>query len=389
MLEKAFKGSIRYWTLVGVLLTIMAIGAVCYYIQFTQGLSVTGLSRDVSWGLYIGQFTFMVGVAASAVMVVLPYYLHDYKAFAKLVILGECLAIPAVMMCMIFVAVDMGQPIRVTNVFLYPTPTSVMFWDIVSLSGYLVINVVIAWVTFTAEYRGIAPPKWIKPIIILSIPWAVSIHTVTAMLYCGLSARPLWMSAVLAPRFLASAFSAGPSLLIILCLIVRTYTKFDPGTKAIQKLGTIVAYAMAINVFLFGMELFTALAPGMPHHTEQILYMFSFSGLHGSGSSVAPVMWISAILGLGAMTALFFPKLRANHTYLAMMAGAVFVSLWLEKGFVMLVTGYNPSPLHAINNYVPSLVEIGIAASIWAFGFLVLTVLFKTVIAVREQKEQV
>jgi len=386
MLEKAFKGSVRYWTLVGFLLVVMAIGGACYYVQFTQGLGVTGLSRDVSWGLYIGQFTFLVGVAASAVMVVLPYYLHDYKQFGKITILGECLAIPAVLMCMFFIFVDMGQPIRITNVFAYPTVNSMMFWDTVALGGYLVLNIVIGWVTFTSEYKSVAPPKWIRPLIILSIPWAVSIHTVTAMLYCGLSARSVWMTAILAPRFLASAFSAGPALLIILCLIVRRYTKFDPGREAIQKLGTIVAYAMAINVFFFGMELFTAYYSQIPHHTDQFAYMFF--GLHGSGSTVAPVMWTSAILGLSAMVALLFPKLRANETALAVIAGAVFVSLWLEKGFVMLVSGYVPSPLHKVTLYTPTFIELGIAAMVWAFGFLVLTILYKTVIANRELMNQ-
>ncbi len=386
MLDKIFQGSVRYYALLGVLAALMAIGAICYIIQFTQGLGVTGLGRDISWGLYIGQFTFLVGVAASAVMVVLPYYLHDYKAFGKITILGECLAVPAVLMCMIFIVVDMGQPTRVMNVMLHPTPWSPMFWDTVSLGGYLGLNILIGWITFTAEYRGIKPPRWIKPIIILSIPWAVSIHTVTAFLYSGLSARSLWMTAILAPRFLASAFAAGPSLLIILCLIVRHFTKFDPGKLAIQKLGTIVAYAMAINIFFIALELFTALYSDIPHHVDQFAYMFF--GLHGTASSVAPLMWLSVILGVVAMIMLFFPQLRKNQKLLALACGMVFFSLWAEKGLVMLVSGYMPSPLHAVGSYLPSLVEVGIAVSIWAFGFFLLTVLYKIVTAVREEEEQ-
>ena len=217
MLEKASQGSRRYWIWIGFLLAVIATGLIAYiFFQMRDGLSVTGLSRDVSWGFYIAQFTFLVGVAASAVMVVLPYYLHDYKAFGKVAILGEFLAIPAVGMCMLFIVVDMGQPQRVINVFLHPTPNSLMFWDTMVVFGYLILNVIISQVTFGAERKGIAPPKWIKPVIILSIPWAVSIHTVTAFLYSGLEARSFWMTAILAPRFLASAFASGPSLLILL-----------------------------------------------------------------------------------------------------------------------------------------------------------------------------
>jgi Ni/Fe-hydrogenase subunit HybB-like protein len=221
MLEKALLGHRRYWMWMAFLGVIIGIGVVCYLRQFSVGLAVTGLSRDVAWGLYIAQFTFLVGVAASAVMVVLPYYLHDYKAFGKMTILGEFLAVASVTMCVLFIFVDMGMPVRIVNVFLHPSPHSMMFWDTIVLNGYLVINLVIAFVTLSSERKDMPPPRWIKPVILLSIPWAVSIHTVTAFLYAGLSARPFWLTAILAPRFLASAFAAGPALLILLALLIR------------------------------------------------------------------------------------------------------------------------------------------------------------------------
>ena len=190
MLENAFRGGRQYWTLLGIWVVLIAVGLVAYSRQFSEGLQITGMSRDVSWGLYIGQLTFLVGVAASAVMVVLPYYLHNYKAFGRMVILGEFLAIPAVLMCMLFVFVDLGRPARVLNVILHPNPTSLMCWDVLVLSGYLLLNLVIGAVTLEAERRESPPPRWIRPLIYLSIPWAVSIHTVTAFLYAGLAARP-------------------------------------------------------------------------------------------------------------------------------------------------------------------------------------------------------
>ncbi|HKJ93677.1 MAG TPA: NrfD/PsrC family molybdoenzyme membrane anchor subunit, partial [Longimicrobiales bacterium] len=231
MLEAAFHGGKRYWMLLAGWAVLIGIGALAYSRQLTLGLTITGMSRDVSWGLYIAQFTFLVGVAASAVMVVLPYYLHNYKAFGKMVVLGEFLAVSAVVMCMLFIFVDMGQPMRVMNVFLHPTLHSVMFWDSMVLFGYLLLNLVIGTVTFDAERKGAPPPRWVRPLIYLSIPWAVSIHTVTAFLYAGLVARPFWMTAILAPRFLASAFSSGPSLLILLALILRRTTRFDAGEQ--------------------------------------------------------------------------------------------------------------------------------------------------------------
>jgi Ni/Fe-hydrogenase subunit HybB-like protein len=153
MFEKALRGGRGYWGWMAALLAVACAGAWGYAAQLQIGLGVTGLSRDVTWGLYIAQFTFLVGVAASAVMVVLPYYLHDYKLFGRLTILGEFLAISAVAMCGMFIVADMGQPSRVLNVLLHPTPQSMMFWDMAALGGYLVLNIIITRVTLNKRIQ--------------------------------------------------------------------------------------------------------------------------------------------------------------------------------------------------------------------------------------------
>jgi molybdopterin-containing oxidoreductase family membrane subunit len=382
MLEAAFRGGKRYWILLGVWAVLITMGLYAWGIQFREGLTVTGMSQDVTWGIYIAQFTFLVGVAASAVMVVLPYYLHSYKDFGKMVILGEGLAISAVIMCMLFIFVDMGQPTRVSNVLLFPTLNSMMFWDMLALGGYLVLNVVIGMVTFDAEAKEGPPPGWIKPIIILSIPWAVSIHTVTAFLYSGLEARSFWMTAILAPRFLASAFSSGPSLLIILALILRTFTKFDPGEKAIRSLALIVAYAMVVNVFFVGVEFFTALYSDMPHHVHAFEYLYM--GLHGHDALV-PWMWTGAILTVVCVTLLLIPRVRNNLNILGFLCAGVIAAIWIEKGVGMVVTGFVPNPLGAITDYSPSGVEVAVTVGVYAIGFMMLTLIYKIVVNVRER----
>jgi len=356
MIEKALEGGKRYWTLVIILAGVIGIGVIAYMKQFNEGLTVTGLSRDVSWGLYIAQFTFLVGVAASAVMVVLPYYLHNFKKFGKLTILGEFIAIPACIMCMAFIFVDMGQPFRILNMFLHPTPHSVMFWDSVVLFGYLILNLLIGWVTLKSESKGIAPPKWIKPFIIISIPWAISIHTVTAFLYSGLAARPFWMTAVLAPRFLASAFAAGPALLILLCLILRNFTKFDAGKEQIQKLAVIVTYAMIVNVFLVLMEVFTALYSDIPEHLDHLKYLYL--GLRDANgvlhNNLVPWMWASSVLAVLSLVLLIVPKFRFREGLLAIGCIAVFISLWIDKGMGMVIAGLTPNPTHHVTPYSPT-----------------------------------
>ena len=314
-------------------------------------------------------------------MVVLPYYLHNHKEFGTTTTLAECLAISAVTMCMLFIFVDMGQPTRVFNVLLYPTPHSMMFWDMISLGGYLALNAVIALVTLRAEREGVAPPHWIKPIIILSIPWAVSIHTVTAFLYSGLPGRSLWLTAILAPRFLASAFASGPALLILLCLLLSRVSRFAPGREAIQKLAIIVTYAMVISVFFVLMEFFTAFYSQIPEHTESLRYMFLGLGGH---ARLAPWMWASLILAAASLVLLLVPKYRHNEKLLALACGMVFVSLWIDKGIGLIVAAFIPSPFGAVTEYAPTLPEILIVLAIWAVGALILTVLYKIALSVRE-----
>ena len=382
MLELAIKGSKKYYGWMAFLLVIVGVGFAFYLKQLDFGLGITGLSRDTSWGFYIANFTFLVGVAAGGVMVVLPYYLHDYKAYGKVTILGEFLAIASVLMCVTFILVDLGQPMRILNVFLYPSPKSVLFWDTIVLNGYLFLNIVIGWNVLEAERNGIHYQKWLKPLIYISIPWAVSIHTVTAYLYSGLPGRGFWMTAILAPRFLSSAFAAGPALLILLCLIIRRVTDFDPGRKQIQSLAKTVAYAICINVFFFLCEVFTAFYSNIPEHMDHIKYLFV--GLHGHGAYV-PWMWTSFSLMIVGIILTVNPVTRKNEGVLAVACVLIFAGTWIDKGLGMIAGGFTPSPLHEVNEYIPSIPEILIALGVWALGFLVLTALYKIAVGVKEE----
>jgi Ni/Fe-hydrogenase subunit HybB-like protein len=385
MLERALSGSTRYYKLLGTLAVFMGLGFITYMtLQYRLGLTITGLSRDVSWGIYIAQFTFLVGVAASAVMVVLPYYLHDVKAFGRITILGEFLAVAAVTMCLLFIVADLGKPMRLMNVILYPTVNSILFWDMVSLNGYLFLNIIIGWNVLEAERKGTHYPHWVKPLIYISIPWAVSIHTVTAFLYAGLPARHYWLTAIMAARFLASAFCSGPALLILLSYMLKKYTKFDPGKEAIDKLKAIMTYAMLISVFFVGLEFFTAFYSKIPSHMHALVYLFA--GMEGHHALV-PFMWLFAILAVAGVVLLLVPRFRNDEKWVKVAAACVFLSMYLEKGVGLVVAGFIPNPFDQVREYVPSAPELMIALGIWATGFFILAVLYKIAVSVKEEVE--
>ncbi len=390
MFEKALKGNNYYWVWLAFLGALMTIAAFCYVRQFNYGLGLTGMSRDVSWGLYISQFTFLVGVAAGGVMLVLPYYVHNYKAFGRITILGEFLAISALLMCLTFIVADLGQPQRMLNVIFYAQPRSMLFYDMIVLNGYLFLNILCGWVILTAERKGEHPPKWIYFFVYLSIPFAVSIHTVTAMLYCGLPGRHFWLSAIVAPRFLASAFAAGPALIVVVALILRRVANFDAGKEALNKMVTIIIYAALINVFFVGLEFFVGFYSDIPGHKHTLQYLFFGLEHHGHiYNNLVPFMWGFVVLFVVGITLLCVPYTRNNKNdiWIGIGCAAIFISFWLDKGVGFVLGGFVPTPLEEIVEYYPKANEIFITIGVWAMGAFILTVLYKIAIDVEHEIE--
>lgn len=385
MVEKALKGSLKYWLWLLFLATFVIIGFLCWQYEHHYGAGVaTGLHRDLTWGFQIGQLAFFVGVAASAVTIVLPYYLHNYKEFSKLTILAEFLAVGAVMIAMLSVFVVMGQPTRVFNVLLYPTPNSLIFWDLVVLSTYLFLNLLCGWTVLHSYYKETTYPSWLKPFIYWAIIWGPSIHIVTAFLLQGLPGRHYWLTAIMAPRFLASAFSAGPALLIVLAILLKKLTKFDVGEKALQTVAKLATYAFIINLLFFGFEAFTAFYSGIHSHMAPLLYLLF--GYEGHAEWV-PFMWISLILAIVGLILLLIPATRKNETTLVLACLSVFVSVWIEKGLLLMIGGFTPNVFETVTPYFPALPEVLIQAGVWAIGFGAITILYKITVEVFKSKE--
>lgn len=310
MVEKVLKGSPKYYLWLFFLLAVIGYAAIVYIFQLVYGLQITGLTRNTSWGFYIAQFTYLVGVAAAAVMLVLPATFHHYHPYHRVIVFAEFLAIGAVIMCMLFIVVDMGQPQRVLNVILHPTPNSVMFWDATVLCGYLILNAVIGWTSLEHESRHVPVPRWIKVLVVVSIFWAFSIHTVTAFLYAGLPGRHYWLSAIMAARFLASAFCAGPSILLLGLLLLKRLTGFDPGKAVVKSLSITIAYAMGLNMFFYVLELFTAFYSGIPGHAHPIVFIFN--GHEGLNVWLNGWMWAAVVFAFASIFLLAIPKFRNN-----------------------------------------------------------------------------
>jgi molybdopterin-containing oxidoreductase family membrane subunit len=365
VLKQVTVGSKYYYAWLAFLGLLMFIGAVSYGAQLKNGLIVTAMRDQVSWGFYISNFTFLVGLAAAAVLLVVPAYIYNFKPIKEIVLFGELLAVAAITMCIMFVVVDMGRIDRLWHVIPFVGkmnfPSSLLAWDIIVLNGYLAINL---FISFYALYQMAHNREYslqiIKPLIILSIPWAVSIHTVTAFLFNGLHARPFWNASILAPRFLASAFCSGPAVMMLIFQIVRKVSKIEIDNKAIFKIAELVAYAMGINLFLLAAEFFKEFYSGSIHLAPM---KYLYFGLHGHNALV-PWMWTAMIFNITAFFLFLRPQTRENILTLNIACVLIIIGVYIEKGMGLSIPGFVPGTLGEIYEYAPTFIEKAVTIGI-------------------------
>ena len=377
------KGSKAYYCWVLFLLTLMTIGGAAYIHQLDEGLVVTAMRDQVSWGFYISNFTFLVGVAAAAVLLVIPAYVYHWKPIKEIAVLGELLAVSAIVMCLLFVTVDIGHPERfwhlIPKVGILNFPRSLLAWDVVVLNTYLALNLTISvYILYNLYYKREPNKNFTTPLLLLSIPSAISIHTVTAFLYNGLGARPFWNSSILVPRFLASAFCSGPAFMILIFFLVRKYTRFKIEDKAIQKVAELIAYAMFINLLLLGAELFKEFYTDSVH-LAPVQYLFR--GLHGY-SALVPWIWTAMLFNVTAFWIFLIPETRKNNVTLVIGCILVFIGVYIEKGMGLVIPGFIPDVLHEIYEYSPTGTEMLLSMGIWATGLFVFTMLLRVAIPI-------
>lgn len=378
-----FQGGLLYWSWLLILLSLTGVGTSYYIDQLQHGLVVTGMSDQVSWGFYIANFAFLVGIASSSVLLVIPAYIFHQTSAKKVALLGEGLAVSAVIMSMLFVIVDLGRPEHIWHMFpilgKFNFPMSILAWDVVVLFGYLVLNLIIPFYLQYCHYCDKEPKQWLYfPLVILAIFWAISIHTVTAFLFSANTARHFWHTALVGPRFIASAFVSGPAVIILVMQIIRAFAKYPINQEVIRTTALIMAVALQISLFFVGVELFTDFY-NETSHAASIRYLYF--GLHGF-NFLQPWIWSALILNLLAFLILTIHPLRENIVMLNLACIFTIIGVWIEKGMGFVVPGFIPTPLGEIYEYAPTITEYWVSIGIWAIGILAFTLMAKASIKI-------
>ena len=384
IIKTIISGSRQYKAWLAFLTLLALIGISFVVKQSDQGLIVTNMRDQVSWGWYIANFTFLVGVAAAAVVLVIPYYIYKYKPIGDIVLLGEVMAVAAVSMCLMFILLDMGSPERFWHLIpvigVFNWPRSILTWDVVVLNGYLFLNLFLVVYALAKIYAGKSyKTGFIWPFILLSVPAAFSIHTVTAFLYLGAPSRPFWNAAILAPRFIASAFSSGPAFMLIIFQIIRKTTKLDIKDEALHKVAEIVTWTMAVNLFFLGCEVFKEMYSATAHIAP---FNYLWNGLRGHNQLV-PWIWTALIINSIAFVILLIPNFRRNFKLLNTACVFIFIGVYIEKGLGLIFPGFIPGTLGEIYDYMPNSLELWISVGVWAIGLIIFTLGAKVAIAIK------
>jgi molybdopterin-containing oxidoreductase family membrane subunit len=375
----SFVGDWRYHLWMTILTLMSLAGLYAYCQQLVHGLITTGMTDQVSWGMYIANFTYLVGLAAAAAMLVIPVYVYRNMHLHDVVIFGELLAVAVIIMCLMFVMADLGRPDRFMHLFWrFNFPMSMLTWDVIALNGYLLLNLHICGYLIYCVYCGRKPsPVFYVPFVFIAIVWAISIHTVTAFLYVGLGGRPFWNSAIIAPRFLASAFAAGPAFIILTLQIVRHFTRHQVSDDALLTLRRIVQVAMIINIFLLACEVFTEFYTGSAHVASA---RYLYFGLHGHNALV-PWIWLAITMNVIATILVMLPASRGMKLLNVACVLSIF-GIWIEKGLGLIVPAFVPTPLGEIVEYLPTIHETIVCYGIWAFGLLLYTIFVRVSVPV-------
>ncbi|MEW8102929.1 MAG: sulfate reduction electron transfer complex DsrMKJOP subunit DsrP [Candidatus Thiodiazotropha endolucinida] len=382
-LRAGFTGGILFWSWMLFLAFFIMLWGYGEYVQIANGMIVTNLNDQVSWGFYLANFVFMVGVAAAAVTVVFPAYVYKHKELHRIVVLGEMIAIAAVVMCLLFVVAHMGRPDRLWHIFpvigIFNWPHAMLTWDVIVLSGYLLLNIVGGFYYLYKKYADTEVNKaFYLPIVYIAIVWALSIHTVTAFLINTMPARPMWFHSMMPIKFITTAFAAGPSLIIIVFLLVRRFTPMKIADEAFHLLSQIVVWCLGIALFLTMSEIVTELYPATEHSLGLQYLMFGHNGLN----SLVPYFWTALSLMVGSFVLLLIPRIRKNLTLLPFICVAAFVGIWVEKGMGLMLPGVIPTPIGEFAEYTPSHIELMVVGGVWAIGFFLLTFMLKGAVAV-------
>ncbi len=382
--EALLRGSRRYYLAAAGLAMVAAYGLyVWIFVQHAPiflgteegGLILTNLSDPVPWGLYVSFFVFWVGVAAAGIMAGVAAYVFNDKEFMKIAVIGEVQAIAALIIVFGLIMADVGRPLRAMVLLpQLPNLRSMLDWDFIVLTTYLLLNVIalVATVHYYRQDRPI-PRSFLVPFIIVAAPFAIGIHTVTAFIFQALTARPIWNSPLLAPRFVATAFASGPAIMLLALYLAERYVSgFRVDFSVYKKTLYVVVCSLIIGLYFTlseAQEIFWYTTEPLKRAQAEVLFL----GYHLP--YVAALMWLWIGLGTAAAVLGVIPRVHNTRRGVLLVSVLAVAAVLAEKTMTVVIPGYVPGVLGEVVPYYPSPTEVAITVGVHALGLLVFLLL--------------
>lgn len=398
---------------------LVCLGA--YYHQLVNGLGVAGIRDYVTWGMYLANFVFFVASSLIGMLISAVLGLIGMKWVTPISRIAETIAVAFAAVAGLVIVSDMGRPERLAYVFIYGRFQSPILWDVTVITTYFVLSLLLLYLPMIADLAIIRRttsnlPSWLQPVykilslnftekpeqnriiqrsvrilLILLIPAALSIHTVTSWLF-AVTPRAGWDSTIFGPYFVSGAFVAGAAAVIIAMYFFRqNYRLKDYLTDLhFNKMGMVLATVSLVYLY-FNLNEF--IVPGYKLKRADAIHLYDL--LAGKD---ALLFWITQVGGLLLPIILLLFRRFRRPLPLLLISLAVITGAWLKRYLIVIPTQENPFlPIqHVPENFIhysPTLPETLISVAPFILVLMIITIISKffPVIPIHEtilEKEQ-
>ena len=287
---------------IGVSIVLAVMGLVLWGVQLTGGMVQTGMRNQDSWGLYITCFMFLVGLSAGGLIISSVPKAFGLEGFGGISKVAVWSSICCTVLAVAFVVMDLGQPLRLWELFAYSNLTSPLMWDIVVISTYLVLSIVYLWTTLRHE-AGRVSAKALRVVSVVALVCAVLVHSVTAWIFALQQSHELWHTALLAPWFVSSALVCGTALVLVVVIALRRAGYLEVSQGNVVKMAKLLGAFVCVDLYFFGCDLLTE---GFPGGSGAEVVAMLVSG------QLAPFFWTEIVGCAVSATICFVPRLRTN-----------------------------------------------------------------------------
>ena len=372
---------------------LAVVGIVCWVMQLSQGLSLTGMSTANSWGLYIAMFMFFVGLSAGGLIVASSASVFHIKRFKAVALPAIVLSTVCICLAGMFVLIDLGGIQRIWRLFTGPNFASPLVWDICVITLYLVINIL-----YLVNMRR-GNDRVVTIISRFALPCAILVHSVTAWIFGLQMAKEGWYSAIMAPIFVASAMDSGLALLLVVLGVLKKAGIYDTSRELMAMLAGLLCTCVAVDAFFIFCEVLTMAYPGAAGAETLALL---------TTGPTAPFFWFEIICGLVIpFCILVFAKNRQSAVLINVACVLIVVGVFCKRVWLLFTAFIVPNVMGApgiisgsseaahatgtasfavLSSYAPTPIEILVAAGVISLVILAFMVLASKLIVERREK---